>query len=68
MAPPEAPLSEIMTAPVVSAEQDDLKDDLAELFVRYHFRMLPVVDTTDHLLGVVLYSDIMKGVTTRVRP
>ena len=68
MAPPEIPLSEIMTAPVVSAEQDDLKDDLAELFVRYHFRMLPVVDTTDHLLGVVLYSDIMKGVTTRVRP
>ena len=68
MAAPEIPLSEIMTAPVVSAEQDDLKDDLAELFVRYHFRMLPVVDTTDHLLGVVLYSDIMKGVTTRVRP
>ena len=46
---------------------DTLKDDMAELFAKYHFRMLPVVDAKDHLLGVIHYNDIMKGLVTRAR-
>lgn len=60
-------LAEIMASPVVSAEEDDLRDDLAEMFAKYHYRMVPVVDRQDRILGVIHYNDIMKGVTTRVK-
>lgn len=60
-------VGEIMISPVVSAEEDDVREDLAEFFAKYHFRMIPVVDHQDHLLGVIRYNDIMKGLTTRVK-
>ncbi len=60
-------LGDIMVSPVVAAEADDLKDDLADLFAKYHYRMIPVVDLQDQILGVIHYNDIMKGVTTRVK-
>ena len=41
--------------------------DLGELFAKYHFRMVPVVDRQDHMLGVVHYNDIMKGLVTRAK-
>jgi Mg/Co/Ni transporter MgtE len=44
---------------VVSAEADDIREDLVELFNKYHYRMIPVVDPRDHILGVVHYNDIM---------
>jgi len=59
-AQPEASLGELMIAPVVTADRDALREDLAESFIKYRFRMLPVVDTHDHLLGVVRYKDLMK--------
>jgi magnesium transporter len=60
-------LGELMAFPVVAAEADDLKDDLAELFVKYHYRMIPVVNEKDCLLGVIHYNDIMKGFVPRAR-
>jgi magnesium transporter len=60
-------LGELLVAPVVSAERDDTREDLAEMFAKYHFRMIPVVDAQDHLLGVVHYHDIMKGLVTRAK-
>ena len=36
--------AKLMVAPVVAAEADDVHDDLAELFAKYHYRMIPVVD------------------------
>ena len=60
-------LGEIMVSPVVSAEEDDLRDDLAELFAKYHYRMIPVVDAQDRMLGVIHYNDIMKGLVTRAK-
>ena len=67
LAPDHTTLAELMSAPVVAAEQDDMRDDLAELFAKYHFRMIPIVDAKDHLLGVVHYNDIMRGLVTRAR-
>ena len=61
LAPDEVPLSELMVSPVVAAQQDDTREDMAELFARYHFRLLPVVDAHDVLLGVIRYKDIMSG-------
>ncbi len=54
-------IEEIMGAPVVSAEQDDTQEDLEQIFSKYHYRMIPVVDAQDHLLGVIRYKDIMKA-------
>jgi CBS domain-containing protein len=60
LTPDDRPIAEIMTAPVVAAEQDDTQEDLTQMFAKYHYRMLPVVDTQDHLLGVIRYKDIMR--------
>lgn len=54
-------LADLMASPVVTAPRDALREDLMELFTKYHFRLLPVVDPQDHLLGVVRYKDIMQG-------
>jgi magnesium transporter len=62
LAPDTASMGEIMTAPVVTAEVDDLKEDLAQIFAKYHYRMIPVADAQDSILGVIRYKDIMKGI------
>ena len=59
-------LGEIMASPVVSVEESDLREDVAAIFAKYHFRMLPVVDRLDHILGVIYYQDIMKDLIIRV--
>jgi magnesium transporter len=60
-------LADLMASPVVAAESDDVREDLVEMFVKYHFRMVPVVDRQDHLLGVLHYKDIMKGLVAHTR-
>jgi CBS domain-containing protein len=61
IAPEDASLGELMASPVVAAEQYCLRGDLVALLAKYQFRMLPVVDAHDHLLGVVRYKDMMKN-------
>ena len=63
----DAPMGEVMISPVITAEDEDLRDDLQELFAKYHYRMLPVVDAHDRLLGVVRYNEIMRGLVTKVK-
>jgi Mg/Co/Ni transporter MgtE len=60
-------IGEIMASPVITAEDDDVQDDLAEIFAKYHYEMIPVVDARDRILGVIHYNDIMKGIETRVK-
>ncbi len=60
-------LGELLVAPVVSAEQEDTQEDLAQIFAKYHYRMIPVVDPQDRLLGVIRYKDIMKELVTRAQ-
>jgi CBS domain-containing protein/sporulation protein YlmC with PRC-barrel domain len=61
VAPEQATLGELMIAPVVAAEHDCLREDLAALFAKYQFHLLPVVYKQNRLQGVVRYRDIMKG-------
>ncbi|MGE5361092.1 MAG: magnesium transporter MgtE N-terminal domain-containing protein [Bacteroidales bacterium] len=63
----EVPLGELMTSPVVSADQHDGRDKLAEMFEKYDYRMIPVVDAGDHILGVVRHKDVMMNPEIRVR-
>jgi magnesium transporter len=67
LADAEASLAELMVSPVVAAEAEDMREDLVEMFVKYHFRLIPVVDRQDRLLGVLHYRDIMKGLVARTR-
>jgi len=60
-APEDSSLGDLMISPVVTAPADALHDDLIALFARYQFRMLPVVNAQDHLMGIVRYRDIMRG-------
>ena len=57
----EATLGELMIETVVCAGPDDAREDLAELFARYHYRMLPIVDDQHRIMGVVYFKDVMKG-------
>ena len=63
----ETPVAEVMVAPVITAEADDLREDIEALFAKYHFRMLPVADRRDHLLGVIRFNDVMRGLEIRAR-
>ena len=61
LAPDDTPVSSIMTSPVVSVEEADLQEDLAQVFTKYHYRMIPVVDGQDRLMGVIFYDHFMNG-------
>ncbi|MGC9195851.1 MAG: magnesium transporter MgtE N-terminal domain-containing protein [Syntrophobacteraceae bacterium] len=58
-------IGDIMVAPVVAAEKDAGREDLVEMFAKYHYRMLPVVNSEDQILGVINYNDVMKGIVLR---
>jgi len=60
LAPEATVLEEMMAAPPVTVDSELVKEDVVDLFAKYHFRMLPVVDAGDHLLGVISYKDIMR--------
>jgi len=60
-----ATVQQIMASPVVAAESDDIREDIATLFGKYHFRMVPVVDTEDQILGVIKYGDLMTSTGPR---
>lgn len=58
-ADPKTPVEELMASPVVTAQENDNRQFIAELFEKYRYRLLPVTDEEDRLVGVVRYSDIM---------
>lgn len=53
-------LEELMVAPPVTADSELVEKDIVDLFAKYHFQLLPVVDGSDHILGVIGYKDIMR--------
>ncbi len=67
LAPDHQTVGEIMTSPVVSAEADDTQEDVAQIFAKYHYRMLPVADPEDHILGIIRQSDILKGLAAQAK-
>jgi CBS domain-containing protein/sporulation protein YlmC with PRC-barrel domain len=61
----EEMLSEIMTDNLITLSPDDTLSDAVELFLRYTFRAIPVVDENDKLYGVVSLHHI-KGLKPRM--
>ncbi len=54
------PLSRIMTTRLVAASMDDEADQIAGLFAKYGFRAIPVVDTDNHIKGVIRFKALLE--------
>jgi Mg/Co/Ni transporter MgtE len=58
-APDEALLRDVMVTNIIALGPDSTLKEASELFSRYDFRAIPIVDETDKILGVVPYRDVM---------
>jgi Mg/Co/Ni transporter MgtE len=58
---PVAKLKDVMVKNVISVEPEDKKEDVVELFKKYLFRAVPVVDRHDHLIGIIRLKDLFIG-------
>ena len=63
LAKPTAQLREMMTTDVVSVRVDDDQEKVARLMSRYDFLAVPVVDSENHLVGIVTHDDILDVLT-----
>jgi magnesium transporter len=59
MAAPETPLRNLMEAEVISVMADAEQAHIARLITQYDFLALPVVDRSNHLIGIVTVDDII---------
>ena len=67
VSPDDLPLAEVMVSPVVAADAEDTQEEVVALFEKYHYRMIPVVDQADRILGVIRYNDIMSNTAARAK-
>ena len=58
-------LAEIMTDNIISLSPEETLSDAIEMFSRYSFRAIPVIQQNDQLVGVVSQRDI-KGIKARL--
>jgi CBS domain-containing membrane protein len=54
-----APVSSVMTAPVVTIGADAPVADIIQLMIDRGFRHIPVVDGDGHLVGIVTRSELV---------
>jgi CBS domain-containing protein len=54
-----AMLRDIMTDKIVSLTLQDTLKDASDIFIRYGFRAIPILDKGKKILGVILYKDVM---------
>lgn len=60
LASDETQLKDIMSTSVVSTEDTKKIEEVEEMFDKYSFRTIPVVDTHDHLIGTICAKDLIK--------
>jgi magnesium transporter len=58
-APDEALLQDVMITNMITLSPESTLKEAAELFARYDFRAIPLVDQEGKILGVVPYRDVM---------
>lgn len=51
-------ISDIMLKDMVKVLVDDYQGDIADVFMKYQFNALPVVDLYNHLKGIVTWDDV----------
>ena len=57
--PLTAKVREVMYREVISVPEDMDQEEVARLFDKYGFLVLPVVDKQGHLLGVITFDDVL---------
>jgi magnesium transporter len=57
-ADPRSKLKDIMTKKVVAVKPTDMRGDIEALFMKYHFRAMPVVDKAKKIIGVIREKDV----------
>ena len=55
----ETPISEIMEENVISVETHDDREQVAQMFSKYNFLALPVVDAEKRMVGIITFDDAM---------
>ncbi len=63
----ETPLVELMHENVVTVSVDDRIKDVAQIFLKYNFEAVPVVDDDRRVLGIVTLRDTLESVFPRMR-
>jgi magnesium transporter len=59
LAPDNLPLKDVMVDTVISLRPESTLKEASDVFARYDFRAIPVVDDQERILGVVPYRDVM---------
>jgi len=54
------PLEKIMTTRVITAKLDDKAEDVADLFAKYGFRAIPVVDEQNRIHGAIKFKALLE--------
>jgi len=49
-----------MATRLITAKLDDEAEDLADLFAKYGFRAIPVVDEENHIKGVIRFKALQE--------
>jgi magnesium transporter len=52
-------LKDIMTEQIISLTLQNTLKEASDIFVRYGFRAIPVIDESRKILGIILYKDVM---------
>lgn len=55
----DTPIEEIMTTNVISVHTQDDQEDVAQMFSKYNFLALPVLDSEERMVGIVTFDDAM---------
>lgn len=56
--PIESKISDLMVKDIVKVHVDDYQGHIADIFMKYQFNALPVVDLYNHLKGIVTWDDV----------
>ena len=59
LVPPETPLKEFMATDVFSVQTDTDQEEVARIVARYDILAVPVVDSTNRLVGIVTVDDVI---------
>jgi Mg/Co/Ni transporter MgtE (contains CBS domain) len=62
MAHPTTPLSELMHENIVKVDVEENIKNVARVFFKYNFTAVPVVDETNHMLGIISMKDALEAV------
>lgn len=57
---PDLYISDIMETDVIYVHTDDDQEYVADLFIKYGFLAMPVVDKMERLVGIVTYDDVLR--------